>query len=146
MQWSSKKKRNLASKQTSDGTWDGVDPALLRFLTGMKNDLMESTRETVGRIESRLNRQEASIASLDKRVEKGEHEITGQIGPKVALRVSKATVPVGGTALARSVDKTEKAYHFFRRSLKMWPVEGEQLEDAVRHFLKSKLGLSDGRI
>ena len=155
MPGSGKKKKHASGDGRPEGeaggtsTGEGVDPALLRFLTTMKHDLMESTREAVGRIETRLERNEASIVNLEKRVERGEREITGKIASEVAKQVGAASNMPGPSADATTktrLDKHEKAYHFCRRSLKLWPIEGDQLEDGVRNFLKTQLGLSDGRI
>ena len=140
MPGSGKKKRNT-SGQGGDGG-EGVDPALLKFLTTMKQDLMESTREAVGRIETKLERHESSIAALERRVDEGEKNLAARISSEVAKQCTKAgpTIPQG------TPTKREAAYHFCRRSLKLWPIEGPQIEDAVRNFLKVKLKLSDARI
>ena len=146
---SGKKKRNSSGNAGAggqeDSAGDGVDPALKRFLNMMKNDLMETTREAVGRLETRLERNEASIAALEKRVERGEKAIDEKI--KVAM--SKHGTEAGSGPVAAGTgpsSKREASYNYCRRSLRMWPVEGELLADAVRCFLKEKLKLTDGRI
>ena len=108
----------------------------------MKQDLMESTRDAVGRIETKLERHESSIAALERRVEEGEKNLAGKISSEVAKHCAKANrfEPQG------AINKRKATYHFSRRSLKLWPVEGPQLGDAVRNFLHSKLNLSDARI
>ena len=141
MPGSGKKKRNGSGTSDHDTAGsDGVDPALARFLNSMKSELMESTREAVGRIESRLDKTESGLASLEKRVERGEKEVA----EKIAVEVAKQCTGKG--ALPVPMDKREASYNFCRRSLKIWPVEGENLEDAVRVFLKNKLGMTDARI
>ena len=138
------KKKRTASGQ-GDGSQDaagngGVDPALVKFLNGMKSELMESTREAVGRIESRLDKTESGLANLEKRVERSEKEVVDKIAAEVTRQVA------GGNAVSAPTSKKEASYNFCRRSLKIWPVEGENLEDAVRVFLKNKLGMTDARI
>ena len=140
---SSEKKRNASGTKEGAKSGEGIEPALLKFLITMKNDLIESTREAVGRIETRIDRMECRIESLEKRVENVERELGDRIASEVAKQVAgAATAPpsVGPRS------KREVAYNFYRRSLKLWPVGGEDLEDAVRQFLKTKLGLTDRRI
>ena len=140
MPGSSKKKRT-GSGQSDGEASDGVDPALKRFLNAMKNDLMDTTKEAVGRLETRLERNEASIASLEKRVERGENVVEEKILAAVKLHCKPtATQP------APAAGKRDSAYDYCRRSLRIWPIEGDNMEDAVRCFLKDKLGLTDGRI
>ena len=134
------KKKGTPSRKSGD-PGDGVDPALKRFLNAMKADLMDTTREAVGRLETRLERNETSIANLEKRMEQSEKAIEIKVASEVAKQCAAATK--GGLA---PPDKREAAYHFSRRSLKLWPVEGENLEDAVRVFLRNKLSMSDARI
>ena len=146
MPGSAKKKRNgSGGKQGEGDDGEGVDPALLRFLTSMKNDLMNSTKEAVTRIESKLERHESSIANLEMRVERGENEMAARIASEVTKQVVGRARPVSGTPTTRG-SKHEAAYHFCRRSLKVWPVKGEDLEDAVKTFLKAKLDMTDERI
>ena len=144
MPGSGKKKRNGSGGKSDEAEGDGVDPALKRFLMSMKADLIDSTKEVVGKLETRLERNEASIAALEERVERGEKAIQEKITSEIT-RICKTTTTATKPA---TPDKRDAAYRFCRRSLKLWPVEGdgEGLEDAVRHFLKNKLGMTDGRI
>ena len=138
-------KRNSSGGKQGDDTGEGVDPALLRFLTAMKHDLMDSTREAVGKIETRLERQEATMANLERRVDRSEKEMTDRIAAEVSKQIA---VPRGASpALSKAAStKREASFHYCRRSLKLWPVEGEDLQDATRQFLKNKLGMTDARI
>ena len=137
-----KKKRNGSGDKSDpeDQANDGVDPALKRFLNAMKNDLMETTKEAVGRLETRLGRNEASIASLEERIDRNEKAVE----ERIVAEVAKQCKAVGSRTC--TPDKREAAYSFCRRSLRMWPVEGDLLVDAVKCFLKQKLGMTDGRI
>ena len=45
-----------------------------------------------------------------------------------------------------STPRREEAYNKSRRSLKMWPVKGEDLEDSVKMFMANKLKINDDRI
>ena len=146
MPGSAKKKRNGSGAKQGEGEdGEGVDPALLRFLTSMKNDLMNSTKEAVTRIESKLERHENSIANLERRVERSENEMAARIASEVAKQCTVGASTAPGPPAGKG-SKHEAAYHFCRRSLKLWPVVGEELEDAVKTFLKTKLGMTDGRI
>lgn len=64
---SGKKKRNPSAVPTDAD--DGVDPSLKLILNVMKSDLMDTARDALGRLETRIERNEASIATLEKRVE-----------------------------------------------------------------------------
>ena len=135
------------------GEAEGVDPALRDFLNAMKQDIVQSTKDTVGQIEARLEKHENSISALERKVEESEKNIE----KKIAAEVSKQCGPVlAATAMARntaivaatgkSSSKRDEAYQWCRRSLKRWPVEGEDLEDAVRMFIKNRLKCSNERI
>ena len=149
MPGSAKKKRNPSGPKQGgeEEAGDGVDPALIRFLTAMKNDIMDTTRESVGRLETRLERTEGSIAALEQRVERGEKDLPVRIAAEVAKQMTgSGDNDGGGGPSGLRLNKREAAFHFCRRSLKLWPVEGEDIQDAVRRFLATKLGLSDARI
>ena len=150
MPGASKKKRNSSGASggaCGDQDGQGVDPALLKFLTSMKEDLMQSTRDAVGSIEAKLERHESAIANVEKRIERGERELAGKISSEVAKQVASSNGKTSITAPSRAQEsKREAAYHLCRRSLKIWPVEGDDLPDAVRNFISTKLGFPDARI
>ena len=78
MPGSAKKGRNKSGPdQTDQGReqGEGVDPALIRFLNAMKEDIVQSTRETVGKLESRLDKTEKGLADLEKRVGETDQKI-----------------------------------------------------------------------
>ena len=139
-----KKNRNSSGQGSEPG--DGVDPALLRFLTTMKQDLMESTREAVGRIETRLERNEASIATLERRIEEGEKNVAQIVSAEVAKQCHPARENTSSGTHVAALERRDAAYPFSRRTLKMWPVKGDKLEDGVRNFLRTKLKMTDQRI
>ena len=147
----SKKKRNSSgpSRGASGGDQDGegVDPALLKFLTTMKEDLMQTTRDAVGSIETKLERHEVAIANVERRIERGERELAGRISTEVAKQVALTTRTTTSAPPSKNQEtKREAAYHLCRRSLKLWPVDGDDLPDAVRNFISNKLGFADARI
>lgn len=156
MPGSGKKKRAGSGDKQEEQAGEAVNPALLQFLTTMKNDLVESTRDTVkdavSKIETRLERNEGSIASLERRVERGEREMAVRIAAEVAKQIPTAGATAAGAgadaSAGRRAGKHDAAYHYCRRSLKLWPVDdgGGGLEDAVKEFLKSKLRMTDSRI
>ena len=141
MPGSNKKNRNKSGEPPSSGEpGEGVDPALIRFLNAMKEDIVQSTRETVGKLESRLDSTEKGLAALEKKVEDNDRKVAEQISAEVA-KMS------GQPALSQGVmGRREEAYHRCRRSLRVWPIEGDDLPDSVRNFMKTRLKMSDERI
>ena len=150
MPGSGKKGRNRSgdAETSSQGSvGDGVDPALIRFLNAMKEDIVQSTKETVGRLESRLDKTEQGLAALEKKVEETDRRVADQIVAEVArTRPTLVPVPAGDNSVASVHSRREAAYHRCRRSLKIWPIEGEDLPDAVRVFLRTKLKIGDAKI
>ena len=63
----------------------------------------------------------------------------------VAARAAVATAATQPVSLA-TMNRREAAYNLCRRSLKVWPVDGEDLVDALKVFLRSNLGMSDQTI
>ena len=45
----------------------------------MKQDIVQLTKETVGRIESRLAKNERSIAEIEKRIDDGENKVADRV-------------------------------------------------------------------
>lgn len=142
-----KKKRNI-SGGGADGTGDGVNPALALFLTTMKNDLIDTTTEALGRLKARLESNESNIANLGERIKQGEKALERKIASEVFKQCMAASATAGKGVPLGQQDRREAAYNFCRRSLKIWPVseQGGSLEDAVKTFLKGKLSMSDRRI
>ena len=142
-------KKRQGSGESGGG---GVDPALRDFLNAMKQDIVQSTKETVGQIEARLDRNEKSIAALDAKIESVEKGMGERIAAEVEKRCAPAiaamvAVPDKTVAVSsRLATRREEAYERCRRSLKMWPVEGEDLGDAVRVFLHERLKIGDEKI
>ena len=64
-----------------------------------------------------------------------------------AISAKSAAASIGAQNLSvAQINRREAAYHLCRRSLKAWPVNGEDLQDAFRVFLNNKLKLSDATI
>ena len=141
MPGSNKKSRNKSGEPAAAAgePGEGVDPALIRFLNAMKEDIVQSTRETVGKLESRLDNTEKGLAALEKKVEESDRRVSEQISAEVA-KISQPPLAQG------VVGRREEAYHRCRRSLKVWPIEGEDLADSVRNFMKTRLKMTDERI
>ena len=147
---SNKKSRNKSgTDEAANEPGEGVDPALIRFLNSMKQDIVQSTREAVGAIEARLDRTEKGLEALEKKVDETDKRISEQIVAEVRRSCPKAPTVLPtrpGTETIAAGQRREEAYHLCRRSLKIWPVEGEDLPDAVRGFLSTKLKIGGERI
>ena len=172
MPGSNKKKRHASTAKPAEeppqednaGTED-VAPGLKAFLLSMKEDINRSTNEAVGRIDKRIDDHAQSISELkqavvdiDKKLEdrtkismaavesKLDERIANTVRKEIAktskvVKLGNAETPGPGPASSRR----QEAYNFCRRSLKMWPLEGD-LQDAVRSFLSTRLQLSQGAI
>ena len=153
MPGSNKKKRNASGGIKPPGpatnpTGEGIDPCLKGFLLSIKEELQASTREAADRMtekmDKRLTQNEKNIEELKARMDVRDKEIES----KIATEVAKL-----GTATGKRLETKEKgqsrreeAFHYCRRSLKIWPVEADDLEDGVKVFMRNELGLPDGRI
>ena len=164
MPGSNKKKRHASTAKPSEDAPDpaddgGVAPGLKAFLLSMKEDINRSTNEAVGKIDKRIDEHAQHIAelkqavvSLDKRVDEKRREdmtkIEASIGEKVVATVRKEIARAAGGAGAAATagpgpgtSRKQEAYNFCRRSLKMWPLEGD-MQDAVKTFLSTRLQFS----
>ena len=149
----------------------GVDPAMLALLMSIKKDINETTTSAVNKIEKRIDDNSAAIkkvgedtalemkklrqhcdesqAKFEERIEKKLEERETNIERRIAMIEAKSS---RAGALVTSVDspgkkkKRDQAYEVARRTLKMWPIRGSDLEDSVRVFLKTKLKIDDDRI
>ena len=97
--------------------------------------------DTLGEAEARAigrekDMEERITLALTRKLDEAVNKTT--ISARAAV-ASAAMQPVSGAVLSRR----EIAYNQCRRSLKVWPVVGDDLEDSFRVFLREKLGLSD---
>ena len=153
MPGSSKKGRQNSGTGSEEDS-GGINPALKEFLTAMKEDIVQSNRETLGRIEERLDKNERNIAGLERRVVEAENSIATKISAEVSRQCAPALAAIAASKdkapqpspSSKSTGKRDEAYQRARRSLKIWPIEGENLEDSVRVFFKNRLGVADDRI
>ena len=82
--------RNKSMNQSgSCSKGDSIGPALKDSLNAMKQDFVQSNKETVERIEARLERNEGSIAALERKVEDSEKKL----GQKIVDEVTKQCAP-----------------------------------------------------
>ena len=150
----SNKKKRQASGKPEDREVEGIDPALKAFLVSIKEDINKSTDAAVDRIDRRIDEHAKTIGELkqavvdvDKKVDEVDKRIEEKVLACVRQEVAKGAQAKTGSALppVRS-SRQQEAYNFCRRSLKMWPVSGEDLLDALKVFLSTKLKFSDERI
>ena len=145
------KKNRRESGGRTDGENTGIDPALRDFLNAMKQDIVQSNRETLVRMEERLDKNEGSIAALEQKVDNAVSNIGVQIAAEVKKQCTPALAALGSAkAMATSggpgSSRRDEAYQRCRRSLKIWPIEGDDLEDSVRVFFRNRLKMTDERI
>ena len=149
MPGSNKKKRHASSaKPDEDHTGppgaDGIDPGLKAFLLSIKEDINSSTNLAVDRIDKRIDEHAKSIAELKQAVNDVDKKLDEKISSKVKEEMSRITPPaitgVGGAKPDQhTMSRRQQAYNFCRRTLKIWPISGDDRLDEVKLFLSNKL-------
>ena len=173
MPGSSKKKRQASGAAAAAGTpmdqssapSPGVDPAMLELLMSIKKDINDTTKSAVDKIERRIDENAVAIQrvgeqtteemrKLRQHCQESQAKFEEKIERQIEVRDQKmerrilsleAKVAAGGKPLTRT-GKQDVAYLEARRTLKLWPVSGEDLEDSVRIFLQTKLLIGEERI
>ena len=146
----------------------GIDPAMKAFLISMKTDINASTNAAVERIEKRIRDNEKAVEKLGEETSKEIRKLREHVDEtKVMMeenidkklrardeRVEKriAKVSTARVVIDKSISKgpapnrREEAFHKCRRSLKIWPVLGDDLADAAKVFMARKLKIGEDRI
>ena len=154
MPGSNKKKRHASNRpgESGEAGAEGVDKDkdLKAFLTAMKDDINRSTKEAVDRIEKRIDENAKQIGEIKQDIERRDVSIEAKIATAVRQEVANMIVPAttktGEELTAGAKTRREKAYNRCRRTLKMWPIRGENLEDEVRNFLANMLKFDQPKI
>ena len=175
MPGSNKKKRQASGAappagvpmdQASTGQPPGVDPAMLELLMSIKKDINDTTRDAVDKIDRRIDENAKAIQKVGEQTAeemrklrehcqenqtKFEERIERQLDvreQKMERRLLSLEVRASspGTRTQLRTGKQDAAYLEARRTLKLWPVSGEDLEDSVRTFLQTKLKVGEERI
>ena len=150
-------------------TGGGVDPEMRALLLSIKSDITASTEAAVDRIDKRITENEAAIrkvgsdtadevrslrrhvdeshAKLEAKMDKKIKEKDAAIGKRLEALETRSVV---GSATKKmttaSSNRRDEAYFRCRKSLKVWPVDGEDLIDSFKVFMRTKLGMDDQRI
>ena len=151
MPGSNKKKRHASSaKPDEEGASGGLNNDLKAFLTSMKEDINRATNEAVDRIDKRIDENAARITELKEDMNRRdavlETKISSQIRQEVAKIAATGTVFKPSEIGGKSSEKRERSYNWCRRTLKMWPVRGDDLVDEVKSFLSNHLGFNAAKI
>ena len=148
MTGSNKKKRHASAKP--DATSDGVDKDLKAFLIAMKDDINQATNAAVDRIDKRIDDNARQIGEIKQDLERRDASIAAKISTEVRQEVAKLGASLKGKSAdelpAGTQSRRDKAYNYCRRTLKIWPIKGEDLEDEVRNFLSSRLKFDQAKI
>ena len=150
MPGSNKKKRHASSaKPDESASSDGVDSGLKAFLNAMKEDINRATSAAVDRIDKRIDENAREIGDLKKAIGRQEAELGAKIATQVRTEIAKMDMPsqLGSSRAPGPLnDRREKAYHHCRRTLKIWPISGEDMQDEVKNFLSNQLGFDQRKI
>ena len=176
MPGSNKKKRQASGREApqeeameTEKPGGGIDPEMRALLLSIKTDINASTNAAMERIDKRITENESAIrkvgadtaeevrslrrhvdeshAKLEAKLDKKLEERGAAIEKRIEVLESKA---VSGSATKKLAlvanNRKEEAYFKCRRSLKAWPVDGGDLVDSFRVFMRTKLGIDDQRI
>ena len=172
MPGSGKKKRQESGTAPEPGPnrQGGVDPEMRALLMSIKTDINASTNAAIERVDRRIQANEDAIRKvgeetaqemkeLKAHVDNSGRGIEARLENKLAerdRRLEGRLDKLEQTASRRDTARTppakvvsqkrEDAYNKCRRTLKLWPISGSDLEDAVRVFMKQKLNIDDHRI
>ena len=151
MPGSSKKKRHASATPAGGAEGEGgVDKDLKAFLIAMKDDINQSTNAAVERIEKRIDGNAKQIRDLRQEVERKDATISARISAEVRQEVAKISgalkAKTGEELSTGAISRRERAFHHCRKTLKMWPIRGEDLEDEVKNFLANKLKFDQRKI
>ena len=153
MPGSNKKKRHAstAKPMEEESSGEGVDKDLKAFLIAMKDDINKSTNAAVDRIDKRIDENARQISELKQNMERRDVEISSKISTEVRQEVAK----LGSMLKTKAPDadlsegvrsRRDRAFNHCRRTLKIWPIKGESLEDDVRNFMANKLKFNQAKI
>ena len=156
-----------SSEQGNTAGNTGVDPAMLELLMSIKRDINETTKSEVEKVDKRIDQNSkaiekigadtaSEIRKLRQHCQESHDELEKKIEKKLedrdtAIERRLATLetqhkPRPETYATKSPLKQQEAYSRARRTLKIWPVAGQDLEDAVKVFMRTKLKIDDQRI
>ena len=124
----------------------GIDPALRAFLISIKDDINQSTSNAFEQLNKQIDENAANIAELRRQLAARDAQLELKMTEKLKMTNPVAAVTPMPAMIAAASRRRVEAYNYSRRSSKMWPVKGENLEDSVKVYLKSRLAFDDGRI
>ena len=148
----------------------GVDPAMLELLMNIKKDINDNTKSAVDKVDKRIDENSKAIekvgndtanemrklrqhceeaqALFEKKIEKKIEERDATLERRlVAIEARAQNTGIKTSTVSPTVKlRRDEAYAKARRTLKIWPVAGNDLEDLVKAFLEDKLKIDDQRI
>lgn len=146
----------------------GVDPAMLELLMSIKHDINNTTNAAVGKINDRIDANATAIKKtgestaneirkLRQHVEESQAAFESKISRQIEERdleihrrlttLEKKKSPVQIITKEKGSNSRQlEAFNKARRSLKVWPVSGADLQDSFKVYLKIKLRMDDDRI
>ena len=156
-----------AMEVNEGGPVGGVDPAMLALLMSIKKDINETTTSAVAKVSDRIDSNARAIKEVgentseeirklrqhvDDSQAKFEEKMSRELEDRdrnIMRRITALENAKGPATLSppsKSTPRQQEAYARARRSIKMWPIKGADLEDAVRVFMGTRLGIDDERI
>ena len=146
----------------------GVDPAMLALLMSIKKDINDTTKSAVDKIDRRIDENakaiqkvgedtaqemrrlrqhcEESQARFEERIDKQLDARDQKLERRLLTLEAKSAGPASSSKTTARTSRQDEAYHNARRTLKLWPIRGEDLEDAVKVFMASKLKIDGEKI
>ena len=110
-------------------------------------DMRSQNSERDKKMTERLDDLEAKAITREQDMEQRIRTALERNFADTAISAKSAAAAIGPQNLSvAQITRREAAYHLARRSLKAWPVDGEDLEDAFKVFLRNKLKLPDSTV
>ena len=162
-----KKKNNSPSKETApmEQGADGVDPAMLALLMSIKQDINNTTNTAVGKVNDRIDENAVAIQKIGRdtadevrklrvHVEETQAGLEDKIMGKIEERDIEIQRRLSSLENRKAITvkipdhapRNAEPYNKARRSLKIWPIKGPDLEDSLMVFMKTKLQVEDEKI
>ena len=119
---------------------------------------IDNNTKAIAGLEERGKVVEKSVGDMleihEARAISREKEMEDRLTTALERRFSESVVATRSAAAAAAsssmsgtqLSRREAAYHLCRRSLKAWPVEGDDLVDSFRVFMRTKLGIPNSTI
>ena len=129
-------RRNSTSEQ-------GFSEAALK---SMFDGLESRLGDRIDRMGGEIKKNQSDISEVKKRMDQSESNLLDRMDiqrRELEAMIKNSTSPVSANRLSA---KNEESYWHFRRSLSMWPIQGEDASIGLRTFMMQKLKFTEEQV